>query len=354
MNTKKIIIEDGLSLYNKTGIGQFTTNIYNILLDMGYEIEIKRKPFLEKIKNSTLKRFLYILWLNLIFPFLVLFKNFNIIIFTNTITPIFKIPGKKYYPVLHDLWAYKSPDTVSFAQSLYTRIVIFSIKHTYEKIITVSNTVKNEIIDFFKCSDENVKVVYSTFSFGENPTIKYSEQQQQEILKTYNIESKKYILSVATLNKRKNIPMLIDSYNELNNSDIKLVLVGGTSTEKFKNIDNKNIIFTGFVDDEELKVLYKNALLYAFPSIYEGFGLPIIDAPAFGVPVICSNIPIFREVAGEGALFCELNTESFTKGLEKILKDEDLRKSLVLKSKKNIVKFNNTIVQKQLGVLFIS
>ena len=185
-----IIIEDGLNLYQKTGTGQYTQNLFNILCDMGYEVEMKRKPFLEKIKNSTIKRILYILWLNLVFPFLVIFKKTDKIIFTNTITPIFKLPGKKYYPVLHDLWAYKSPDTVTFVQSLYTRIVIFSIRHTYEKIITVSETVKTEIIDFFKCSADDVKVVYNTFSFGENPIVSQTEEEQQKILSQYNIKPK--------------------------------------------------------------------------------------------------------------------------------------------------------------------
>ena len=91
---KIIIIEEGLSLYNKTGVGQYTINLYNFLIEMGYQVNMKRKPFLEKIKNSTIKRILYILWLNFVFPFLICNKNSNTIIFTNTITPIFKIPGK--------------------------------------------------------------------------------------------------------------------------------------------------------------------------------------------------------------------------------------------------------------------
>ena len=344
---KIIIIEEGLSLYNKTGVGQYTINLYNFLIEMGYQVNMKRKPFLEKIKNSTIKRILYILWLNFVFPFLICNKNSNTIIFTNTITPIFKIPGKKYYPVLHDLWAYKAPDTVSFVQKLYTKIVIFSIKIVYEKIITVSETVKNEIIDFFNCSENDVKVVYNYFSFGENPQIEMSENEQQKMLNKYGIESKKYILSVATLNKRKNIPMLIDAYNQLNNIEHKLVLVGGASSEKF-NTNNENIIFTGYIKDEELKVLYKNAELYVFPSIYEGFGIPIIDAQAFGIPVLCSNIPIFREVSGNGALFCELDFKSFSNSLRKILKDEHLRKHLILEGRTNLERFNIDNIKKQL------
>ena len=349
---KNIIIEDGLNLYQKTGQGQYTQNIYDILIDMGYQVEMKRKPFMEKIKNSTIKRILYILWINFVFPILVMFKNANIIIFTNTLTPFYKIPNKKYYPVLHDLWAYKSPETVTFIQSLYTRIVIASIKYTYEKIITVSETVKQEIVDFFNCSEEDVKVIYNSFSFGEKPVLNYSEEDQLRILGKYNIKSKKYILSVATLNKRKNIPMLTDAYNQLD-SDIKLVLAGKASSESF-NCNNRNIIFTGYLSDEELKVLYKHALLYVFPSVYEGFGIPIIDAQAFGIPVLCSDIPVFKEIAGKGAEFFELNTPDIVKKIRTLLQDNYKKNLLVQNGYKNIQKFLSSQIKKQAAMLLES
>lgn len=345
---KIIIIEEGLSLYNKTGVGQYTINLYNFLIEMGYQVNIKRKPFLEKIKNSTIKRILYILWLNFVFPFLICNKNSNTIIFTNTITPIFKIPGKKYYPVLHDLWAYKAPDTVTFVQKLYTKIVIFSIKHVYEKIITVSETVKNEIIDFFNCSENDVKVVYNYFSFGENPQIEMSEYEQQKALNKYGIESKKYILSVATLNKRKNIPMLISAFEKIHNKDIKLVLVGDNSSQKFGIIKDKNIIFTGYVDDEALKVLYKNALIYVFPSVYEGFGIPIIDAQSFDIPVICSNIPVFKEVGDDSLLFFNLEIEDLIQCIDNLINNDKLRANLVINGRNNILKFSAKIIKNQL------
>lgn len=352
MNKQSIIIEDGLNLYQKTGQGQYTQNIYDILIDMGYQVEMKRKPFMEKIKNSTVKRILYILWINFVFPISTMFKNADIIIFTNTLTPFYKIPNKKYYPVLHDLWAYKSPETVTFIQSLYTRIVIASIKNTYEKIITVSETIKQEIVDFFNCSEEDVNVVYNYFSFGEKPVLDYSKEEQLKILSKYNIESKKYILSVATLNKRKNIPMLIDAYSQLD-SDIKLVLVGKASSESF-NCNNQNIIFTGYLSDDELKVLYKHAFLYVFPSVYEGFGIPIIDAQAFGIPVICSNIPVFKEIAGKGAEFCELNILDVVKKIKTILEDNYKKNLLIQNGYNNIQKFLSSQIKKQVIMLLES
>lgn len=346
----RIIIEDGLNLYKKTGQGQYSVNIYNILKEIGYDVEMKRKPFLEKIKNSTIKRILYILWLNTIFPLNILFKKSKMILFTNTITPIFKIPNKKYYPVLHDLWAYKSPETVTLVQKIYTYVVLFSIRNTYEKIITVSETSKKEIVDFLKCNEDDVKVVYNYFSFGENPSQCINPKFEEETQKKYKIYNNKYILSVATLNKRKNIKMLINAYNSMT-TDIKLVLVGSASTEKFDKQNNPNIIFTGYVTDDELKVLYKNAFIYAFPSAYEGFGIPIIDAQSFGIPVICSDIDVFHEIAGKAAQFCPLTPQGISEKILELVNNKNLQEELKQMGYQNIKRFSIDTLNSQLSTL---
>lgn len=346
----KIIIEDGLNLYKKTGQGQYSINIHNILVQLGYEVEMKRKPFLEKIKNSTIKRILYVIWINTIFPIKMLFNKSSIIIYTNTITPLFRLPHKKYYPVLHDLWAYKSPDTVTKAQKIYTDVVLFSIKNTYEKIITVSETSKSEIIDFFKCNDKDVQVIYNFFSFNGTYNNEYDESTEQILLKKLGIDRKKYILSVGTHNKRKNLQSLVDAFN-LDNLDLKLVLPGAKHSQIFENL-NKNIIFPGYVNEEELKILYKNALIYVFPSVYEGFGIPIIDAQNFGVPLICSDIEVFHEVAGEAALFCIPNADDIAKKIKILSENENMRNKLIEKGYENIKRFSLERIKLQIK-LFI-
>ena len=82
--------------------------------------------------------------------------------------------------------------------------------------------------------------------------------------------------------------------------------------EDIKQIINNNVVLTGHISDEELKVLYKNAKIYAFPSIMEGFGIPIIDAQQFSIPTICTDMPVFREVAGNnGALFFKNSIDTY-------------------------------------------
>ena len=341
---KKIFIEDGLTLYNKTGIGQYTVNLAQMFEELGYEVVMPRKCFLEKIKNASTKRVLYVLWLNLVFPLLLLFSGCEKVIFSNFLTPLYKIPAKKYYPVIHDLWAVKFPETMSKTKRDYQTWILKVIKNNYYKIITVSNTVKQEIIDYFGCSSDDINVIYNYFSFGEEPKINLSEKEQQEIMSKYNIKPKDYILSVGSLNKRKNIQMLIDAYNSIE-TDKKLVVVGKNENANLMN-ENNNIIFTGYIEDEELKVLYKNAILFVFPSIYEGFGIPLIDAQAFGVPVLCSDIPVFREIGANSVYLFRLNEKELTACLHDILNKNESNSLFIENAGKNLQRFAYSNLQK--------
>ena len=343
---KKIFIEDGLSIYNKTGIGQYTQNLVLMLTELGYKVILPRKYFLEKVQNATIKRILYVLWLNIVFPFLLIFSGAEKAVFTNYLTPLYKIPTKKYYPVIHDLWVIKFPETMSKIKRNYQKWILDVTKKNYYKIITVSETVKKEIIDYYKCSHDDICVIYNYFSFGENPKINLSDDVQENILKNFGIEKDKYILSVGSLNKRKNIQSLIDAYNQID-TDKKLVIVGKKENEKF-NTNNSNIIFTGYVEDEELKVLYKYALLFVFPSIYEGFGIPLIDAQSFGIPVICSDIPIFREVGGDSVLYFDINNNNVLKSLlNRALVSNQINKNNNIAD--NIQKYNSANIINQIN-----
>ncbi len=343
---KKIIIEDGLSLYNKTGIGQYTQNLYEIMQNLGYDILMPRKYFLERISNSYLRRFLYILWVNLVFPFYIYFNQVNTVIFSNTNSPLYKLPKVKYYIVLHDLWANQFPETMGVIKKNYANFVISNIKRLAYKIITVSETVKKEIVDFYKCDESFVKVIYNYFSFGENPKIGLSNEEQKLFLDKYDIREKEYILSVGSINKRKNISFLIEAYKQIN-TDKKLVIVGRKENQEL-NINN-NIILTGYLNDEELKVLYKNALIFVFPSLYEGFGIPLIDAQSFGVPVLCSNIPVFREIGGDSVEYFQINnTNDLCIKLQYLLKNENALKDLIKKGEENGQTYYKDNIKKQI------
>lgn len=341
----KIIIEDGFSKIQKTGIGQYTLMIENLLQKSGYDIVNIDKPFLSKVNNKILRRFLYNLWLNTIFLIkLLLIKDTVIVFCTNYALPIFKLSSIKFIPVIHDLCMFKFPELSSKLINRYEKSNVKNAIKKADKIITVSNTIKKEIIEEFDISGEKICVVWNSCS----ASLKEPEKISFEFLHNrYNIANKKYILSVATNNKRKNLSLLVNSFNKISeiNDEIKLVLVGNNNNL----YSNPNIIITGYINDSELECLYKHALIYVFPSLYEGFGIPMLDAQNFNIPVLCSNIPVFREVGGSSVEYFDLETANLYDKIINIINNENLIKQLVEKGQENLKRFSLTNINKQLN-----
>ncbi len=333
-----IIVEDGFSTIHKTGVGQYTDTINNLLQNLDCKILTIEKIFLCKIRNKFLRRFLYNIWLNSIFLLKLFILNKKItVIFTNYAIPIFKLKNVQYISVIHDLCMFKFAQHENFIVNTFEKNNVKNAVKNSDKIITVSNTIKNELIEFFQINSKKIFVVHNALarSFINN-------NSNSNALEKYDIKTKKYILSVATLNKRKNIYELIKAYEGIADKypDLKLVLVGGMGNENRKILTkHPNVIFTGYIPDEDIHSLYENALLYVFPSLYEGFGTPILEAQYSRCPILCSDIPVFREIAGEGALFCDISINDFAKNLKNLISDENLQNQLVLKGSINIKKY---------------
>ena len=150
------------------------------------------------------------------------------------------------------------------------------------------------------------------------------------ILEKFSLEKDRYILSVATLEPRKNLKVLLEAYQKMNNdSGVKLVLTGGKGWKLMDAIgeidpDRKdNIIFTGYVSDAELNTLYNNAKLFVSASMYEGFGLPVIEAVRHNLPVLVSSIPVYREITGGHAEYFQYDdVEGLRQALEYCVETE--------------------------------
>ncbi|MDQ5954196.1 MAG: hypothetical protein QG583_124, partial [Patescibacteria group bacterium] len=213
-----------------------------------------------------------------------------------------------------------------------------------KKIITISEATKSDIIKFYKVSGEKIHVIYP----GIKPSLlSNSHMSNDDVKKKYAIDSK-FILFVGTLQPRKNIARLIEAFSLLNDKEVKLVIVGkkGWKYEEILEAPKKfgceeKVVFLNFVPEEDLQVLYKNAELFAFPSLYEGFGLPVLEAMKFNCPVLTSNVSSLPEAGGDAAHYCNPeSTESIKEGIEKILEDRKYRVNLIEKGKENIKKFS--------------
>ena len=333
----KIIIEEEFALVNKTGIGNYTLNVMKALdcLNINWECYDK-KFFIKYMKHPYLKNILYMLWLNSVFLLkLIREKEAIILLSTNHFLPFIKLKKCKYYVVIHDIRLFKYPNEVSKIGGFLFRKRVLSAIRNADKIITVSETVKKEIIEYFNYPEDKIKVLYNTTSI--------KQQDNQNILERYNIKNKNYILSVSSLNKNKNICSLIEAFEKISkkNSNIKLVLVGNKGNAKNLITNNQNIVFTGFISDEELAALYSKALLYCSPSLSEGFGIPNIEAQMLGIPVLCSNIPVYKEICLNSAEFCETSSESIAQKLDFLINNKERLQELSEAGLINVKRFSS-------------
>lgn len=218
---------------------------------------------------------------------------------------------------IHDLTAWDCPETMKFLSRIYFKVGILNAIRISKNIITVSEFSKKRIMEKFNIN--NVDIIYNGISevFIENKET-INDKKNSKIKKKYSLPDK-YFMCLCTLEPRKNIELLIRAFIELKQCgkiDEKLVLVGrkGWKIEKLlEEVNDKyrnEINITGFVDDMDLPSIYAMAECFIFPSLYEGFGIPVIEAMYMRVPVICSNTSALPEVVdGTGILFENNNKE---------------------------------------------
>ena len=220
----------------------------------------------------------------------------------------------------------------------------YSIKNA-KRVFTISNASKNDIINQYGIPEKQVSVTYPGIK-------KITEELPMKGIK----KPQTYILFVGTLQPRKNITRLIQAFalilkdkkNEKKYQDLQLLIIGKKgwlyddifSAPVINGVEDK-VEFLEYVSNEELAVLYKNALFFILPSLYEGFGLPVLEAMQHGCPVITSNVSSLPEAGGEAALYINPeNVDDMVIKMNKLLGDENLRKELVKKGYKQVKKFN--------------
>jgi glycosyltransferase involved in cell wall biosynthesis len=213
-----------------------------------------------------------------------------------------------------------------------------------KKIITISKSSKNDIIKKYGIQSDKIEVVYPGIK-----ALSMKEKDWKEIVKTYSLPEK-YILFVGTLQPRKNIAKLIEAMSLVQDAqkDLHLVVVGKKgwlyeeilkAPEKFKI--SEKVHFLDFVTDEDLPHLYTHAECFVLPSLYEGFGLPVLEAMQHGCPVITSNISSLPEAGGDAALYIDpKSAKDIAEKIDQVLSDKKLRESMVSKGYEQVKKFN--------------
>ncbi len=341
MQKHKILIDArALSHKNQSGVEVFTLNIIKYLKSLNKNISIA-KP---KSKNKYIQH----LWEHLKLPFLA--KNYDLLYSPANIAPLWTFKKTKLVVTLHDVAYLTHPKTVSKFFYLYYKIAIPIILKRADKIVTISKASKEEIVKYYPFSKNKIEIIYNGIldSFFEKREVKKD-----------NI-----ILYVGSLNERKNFSSVIEAFKSVPEKfGYKLVIVGNFSDNfslKPKNLialqkakQDKNIIFYSQLDLKKLQELYLKAKIFIYPSFYEGFGFPLLEAMASKTPVITSNISSMPEICSDAALYVNpYNVKDIAQKLILLIKDENLQKKLIEKGYKRASIFRWEITAKNYLKLF--
>ncbi len=263
---------------------------------------------------------------------------------------IHKIPVKKIV-TLHDVIFARYPQGYSFwDRNIHYQKARYACRFA-DIIVTMSRQSEEDIIHYFPEAKGKVQVIYQTtphaFRF-----FRFETEQNQSILQNYHL-SKRYILYVGSITQRKNVASLVQAMVFLP-EDIHLVIVGNGNLlkETLKNIEilglSKRVsIFTN-INQETLPYFYKNAFVFVYPSIYEGFGLPIQEALLSGLPVIAGENGCFPEAGGGGAIYVnQRSPKAIAEGVEALFNDPSLVKTLIKNGKLHLEQFSEEKITRQ-------
>ncbi len=244
---------------------------------------------------------------------------------------------------IHDLSFIVNPGWFSFRYAIFYKFFTSISAKRSKKIVTVSEFSKREIIDNLKIVPSKIEKISNAVYF-----------EKTELRK--NLIDSPYILTVSSLEPRKNLKRLLSAYKDLKLDGVKLVIVGAPNkifreeetTEYFDDV-----IYWGYAEENELISLYQNALLFVFPSLYEGFGIPPLEAMYCGCPVTSSNADSLKEVCDEAAFYFDpLDTNSIKKAMIYLINNDEERSKLIEKGYKNAERFSwDKSVEKLLTII---
>ncbi len=332
-------------------------NVFNPPFSKGKDYAIKGIPF-PIWYTSTLPYGVYRrIWDYVPLSYKLFFNNHSDIThFFNYIVPP-RIEGH-VIDTIHDMCYQLYPETLDPKNlKRITHDIDYSIDRS-DLLIAVSENTKQDIINLLNVPSSKIHVIYN----GVTPMA--SKNKLEEVQQRFSF-THPYILYVGNLEPRKNIERLVLAYAKLKkeiNIPHQLVLAGQKGwlyDTIFQTVLSKglqdDVIFTGYISESEKAALYTNASLFAYPSLYEGFGIPILEAMSAGIPVVCSNTSSMPEVAGEAALFVNpLDVDDIASGMFSLLSDEALRATKIALGKIQTTKFSWDKSAEDLGNLYRS
>lgn len=349
------------NISNKVGIGQYAFELLNQfskfqIQDSRFQIYLKENPndeMPEKTMNWQYEVFgPKKLWTQLALPFK---------LYTQSQKPDIFFTPSHYAPRFSPIPTAISIMDMSFElfPEMFNKDDLYQLQNwtrysakNAALIFTISEASKNDIMKIYGISGE--KIIVTPLGIREVSSSKYQVVSMEKLQEKYQIGSK-YILFVGTLQPRKNIERLIEAFSKLevrrktdDLRDLQLVIIGKkgwqyepilAAPQKFGVEDT--VKFLDFVTDDDLPAFYSNATCFVLPSLYEGFGLPVLEAMKYGCPVLTSNVSSLPEAGGDAAVYFDPeNVDDITKQIERVLSDSALRKEMAAKGHEQVKKFS--------------
>jgi len=342
----KLVVD--LRLIHNSGIGTYIKNVipsiikdFDEVLVLGDPMIIKKFDWHNQVKIIPFTYKVYTPIEQLMYIFKI--PKCDVFWTPHFNTPLFFVRTKRRLVTIHDVNHLANPSHFSLPKRLWARILYKNAVKRSDVIYTVSKFSKSEILKFFKVSPEKIKVVYCGIQDNFESNINN---------KTIPLPVD-YILFVGNVKPHKNLITLLKAYYQLDKTTTKkykLVILGRKEgfvtedSEVFTYVEDNNLYenvhFTGHVPDNVLSNVYRNATLFVFPSLYEGFGLPVLEAMSCGVAVLCSDRASIPEIAGNASIyFNPENIEELTDKIMRLLEDKDLRAEYVKKGLEQHKKF---------------
>jgi glycosyltransferase involved in cell wall biosynthesis len=333
-----------------------TTNQYTFYYNKTTNKKVEALNFEHKIHQAPF------MWTQRVFPFLLRRDKPDVLFMPIQMLPFLKSKNQKSVVTIHDLAFLLYPETFpakdAFLHKLYVREAITKANH----LIAITEATKKDIVKFYKVNPDKITVIYHGVDKDRFRLMKEGEENLVTDVKSkYNI-TKPYILYIGNVQPRKNIQGLIKAYQKMSKNtshDYQLVIAGAKAwlvEDVMKEIGEnyrEDIIFTGRFEDAQLPPLLWGSNLFVLPSFYEGFGLPILEAMACGVPTLVSNTPSLVEVGGDASLsFDPHSIDDMAKVLDNVISNPDLRTEMREKGLKRVAEFSwNRCAQETINVI---
>jgi glycosyltransferase involved in cell wall biosynthesis len=344
----KLVVD--LRLINASGIGSYLKNVFPHIIEefdevvvLGNKDEILKFDWSNKIEIIEFNCKIYLFTEQI--KYLQKIPRCDIYWCPHFNAPLLPIKAKKMIVTIYDVNHLANPIYFSFLKRIWAKILYINAAKKSNIILTISEFSKSEIIKYLKVEEQKIEIV----SCGVNPNFSLITASKETLSSLPN----KYFLFVGNVKPHKNLITLLKAYNKLNarvKQEYKLVILGKmegfvtNDNQIFKYIENNNLSsfvhFTGYISDSEVPSIYKNATIFVFPSLYEGFGLPILEAMVCEVPVISSNKASLPEVGGNAVLYFEpLNENSLAELIIQLTGNKEMQLDLIEKGKKRVKHF---------------